>query len=63
MEATIKLNKMLQNPEGRELSFNIDLISNLIITSKANGEIYVTLRINEELEDAYVSHLRTSLGI
>jgi hypothetical protein len=63
MEATVKLDKTLQNPNGKDVSFNFDLTSNLIITSKANGEIFVTLKIDEVLEDAYCSYLSASLGV
>lgn len=63
MEATVKLDKTLQNPEGKDVSYNFELTSNLVITSKANGDIYVTLKIDETLENAYYNYLSASLGV
>jgi hypothetical protein len=61
-ETSITLDQKVTNPEGRDLSFNFELVSRLIITSKPNGDVIVTFKVDDELADAYVMYLNASLG-
>lgn len=63
MEATITLSKTAQNPEGRILSFNSEMVCNLVLTSHPDGTATVTLRVTPELEEAYIRTLKLSMGV
>lgn len=63
MEAIVTLSKTVQNPEGRTLSFNSEMVCNLILTSHPDGTATVTLKVSPELEEAYIQTLRLSMGV
>ena len=62
METTVTLNQTVQNPEGRPLSFNSDIVCGAVLTSQPDGTVTVTLKITPELEETLVRTLRASMG-